>query len=210
MAAVMSPNATTMPMSMRPTTFGIRVWNCDNDHHINSSGSTKKGDGNNDGAYDPTSAPNATTMRANEFPKQRANGRRGDDDDSDDEHDNRMANEEAEEYSHFTIIIDLSNFNEPNVNIWGILNESRRQIMNRICEERFNVDLPNVRTTRALRFDGYFADSTLDLVTDEDQLDFVHRSLARWLMTMLDMRVQNSPIRIPWLAGAWGMRFLRL
>lgn len=211
MAAVMPPNAITMPMSMKPTIFGIPMWNGDNDNHVSGSGSANNGNGNTNGAYDPTTAPNATTTGANEFLEQKANGRRGDDDDSSDNNrDNRIANEETEEYSHFTIIIDLSDFNEPNVNIWGILNESRRQITNRIRENHFNVDLPSMRTTRALRFDGYFVDSALDLVTEEDQIDFVHRSLARWLMTMLDMRVQNSPIRIPWLAGAWGMKFLRL
>lgn len=107
--------------------------------------------------------------------------------------------EDSEMEVPFSIYVNLpTDFDRSNA--WDVINAARTEIVHRIRSRDFSHGPLN---GRVLRFDGSIPAASLAIVSPEYETEYTHRLLENWLLTMLDLIVQDNRVAIPYHAGYW-------
>lgn len=130
------------------------------------------------------------------------------DTDPEDEELSEEDSEDAEMEISFSVFVDLG-AGFPRNDIWSIIDCSRTEVLRRIRANNFSHGPLNFAGGRVLRFDAIIPTSALALVDTDSELEYVHRMLEQWLMTLLDMVVQDVELSVPYQAGYWSMEWER-
>lgn len=136
------------------------------------------------------------------------NGSEHGDTDPEDEELSEEDSEDAEMEISFSVFVDLG-AGFPRNDIWSIIDTSRTEVLRRIRSNNFSHGHLNFAGGRVLRFDAMIRTSALALVDTDSELEYVHRMLEQWLMTLLDMVVQDAELSVPYQAGYWSMEWER-
>lgn len=107
--------------------------------------------------------------------------------------------EDSEMEVPFSIYVNMpADFDRSNA--WDVINAARIEIVHRIRSRNFS---HGSLSGRVLRFDGSIPAASLAIVPPEYETEYVHRLLENWLLTMLDLIVQDNRVAIPYHAGYW-------